>query len=301
MTKRRPPLVCLIPLLLTGCAQGFVRTGPEDSGPRVPLETLASRLSLEISRDPLSRVQTLSDGTNIVILCPGMASVQVNDAVFPLSAPVLASSRGILVPEDARDLIRSRLRTPSQTQVPVPSTRRESAKPPVDPWRGARIPPLPRGWRVAANRRWTSIVIHHSATERGGAALFDKMHREENGWKYGLGYHFVIGNGTDTGDGEVEVGRRWIRQNEGIHGAHAGTDEYNQHGIGICLVGNFEEERPTRRQMAALLQLVRRLSGAYGISRSRIFEHQEVRPEHTDCPGLRFPFKSFLSQLKRSR
>ncbi|UCF35106.1 MAG: hypothetical protein JSV78_07325, partial [Phycisphaerales bacterium] len=32
------------------------------------------------------------------------------------------------------------------------------------------------------SRRWTTIVIHHSATHRGGARLFDKNHRESRGW-----------------------------------------------------------------------------------------------------------------------
>ena len=45
-----------------------------------------------------------------------------------------------------------------------------------------------------------AIVIHHSATDRGGAKAFDEYHRKKNGWDE-LGYHFVIGNGTDTPDG----------------------------------------------------------------------------------------------------
>ena len=55
-----------------------------------------------------------------------------------------------------------------------------------------------------AARPWRWIVVHHSDTTTGGAAAFDKMHREK-GWDE-LGYDFVIGNGSDTGDGQVEVG-----------------------------------------------------------------------------------------------
>ncbi|MFQ5589758.1 MAG: peptidoglycan-binding protein, partial [Phycisphaerae bacterium] len=61
---------------------------------------------------------------------------------------------------------------------------------------------MPRRGRISP--RWTTIVIHHSATETGGASLFDRFHRKR-GWD-GLGYHFVIGNGTDTPDGLIEVG-----------------------------------------------------------------------------------------------
>src|SRR5262245_42419282 len=97
---------------------------------------------------------------------------------------------------------------------------------------------IPKEWipRVAP-RPWKWIVIHHSATPTGGAAVFDKMHRDK-GWDE-LGYDFVIGNGTDSGNGQVEVGSRWPKQKWGAH-AKTPNNEYNERGIGICLVGNFD-------------------------------------------------------------
>src|SRR5438445_259074 len=80
---------------------------------------------------------------------------------------------------------------------------------PAKPERG-----VPRDWvPVAPANSWTWIVIHHSATPTGGAVAFDKMHRAK-GWDE-LGYHFVVGNGTDTRDGQVEVGSRWPKQKWG--------------------------------------------------------------------------------------
>ncbi|MCZ6601695.1 MAG: peptidoglycan recognition family protein [Planctomycetota bacterium] len=305
LMRRRSLLVVLLltPLivLFASCVRGFVESDGEDRGPRVAARTLADRLDLEGSTDPISRVETLSNDHNLVVFCPGMASLRINDDVFDLPGPIIASSRGTLLPAAAEALIRSRLRTPPPPEPKKQTLERRPKQPSRTAWLRQSAPALPPNWNVAANRRWTSIVIHHSATERGGARLFDKMHREQNGWKYGLGYHFVIGNGTDTGDGRIEVGSRWTRQNEGIHGAHAGTDQYNQHGIGICLVGNFEEDRPTSTQMAALLKLVRRLSERYKISPSAIYEHHEVRPEHTDCPGRFFPYRKFLTAVRRPR
>ena len=55
-------------------------------------------------------------------------------------------------------------------------------------------------------RPWKYIIIHHSDTPYGGAARFDLAHRER-GWAM-LGYDFVIGNGTDTRNGLIEVGPR---------------------------------------------------------------------------------------------
>jgi hypothetical protein len=98
---------------------------------------------------------------------------------------------------------------------------------------------------VGPANQWRWIVVHHSATVSGGAARFDKLHREK-GWDE-LGYHFVIGNGTDTRDGQIEVGSRWVKQKRGAHTKTA-DNRFNDYGIGICLVGNFNYDRPTAEQ-----------------------------------------------------
>ncbi len=98
-------------------------------------------------------------------------------------------------------------------------------------------------------RPWKYIVIHHSASDSGNAASMGKYHKNNRGWVNGLGYDFVIGNGNGSRDGQIEVGNRWNRQ---IDGAHAGNPEYNKYGIGICLVGNFENDYPTNPQISSL-------------------------------------------------
>ena len=139
---------------------------------------------------------------------------------------------------------------------------------------------LPGGSRMSS--RWTHIVLHHSATARGGAGLFDKYHRETNGWDE-LGYHFVIGNGTDTPDGLIETGPRWHKQK---HGAHCKTPDnyFNEHGIGICLVGDFTRSRPTRRQLVSLNRLLRFLCRQCGIGLERVTTHGTIN-KNTVCPG----------------
>ncbi len=139
-------------------------------------------------------------------------------------------------------------------------------------------------WRFKGTRKWTYIIIHHSATERGSAESFDRSHRRR-GWA-GLGYHFVIGNGEGAGNGVVEVGPRWKKQGRG---AHAGVDYYNEHGIGICLVGNFEKTRPTEKQIAALVELIRWLQKEYNIPRKNVQGHGDIKD--TLCPGKYFPME----------
>jgi len=139
-------------------------------------------------------------------------------------------------------------------------------------------------------RDWRYIVIHHSASASGSAAEFDKYHREKRRWENGLGYHFVIGNGNGTPDGKIEIGNRWINQ---INGAHAGVEEYNHYGIGICLVGNFNESYPTAAQMESLSTLVGYLQDRCRIPSEKVIMHRHCR--QTDCPGRKFPYYKLLA------
>jgi N-acetyl-anhydromuramyl-L-alanine amidase AmpD len=146
--------------------------------------------------------------------------------------------------------------------------------------------------RGVARRPWRYIVIHHSATLSGSAAAFDRYHVTSRGWQ-SLGYHFVIGNGTQTADGEVEAGPRWMAQQPG---AHAGVAEQNEYGIGVCLVGDFTSRRPTALQMRSLEALVLCLSATFGIGAENVIGHRECPGAATDCPGAGLN----MDELRRS-
>ncbi len=191
---------------------------------------------------------------------PGSGSASVPAPNF--SAPVIVS------PGPAVALAR-----PIQPVTPVNPTK---PKPPVVVAAGT-----PREWIPAAPARpWRYIVIHHSDTPMGSAARFDAAHKAK-GWDE-LGYHFVIGNGTETGDGQVEVGPRWPKQKWGAH-AKTPDNRYNDYGIGICMVGNFDETRPSAAQMKSVAKLVAYLMKTYKISPDRVIGHGDTKP--TDCPG----------------
>jgi hypothetical protein len=150
---------------------------------------------------------------------------------------------------------------------------------------------IPADWLPPSRveKRWTAIVVHHSATETGNAAIFDKMHREENHWD-GVGYDFVIGNGTDSGDGQVEVTFRWRRQIAGAHCGGTAGNWANEDAVGICLGGNLDHTAPTTRQMQSLSKLAGFLQKRYRISKSRIYGHNGTPGARvTDCPGRKFP------------
>jgi N-acetylmuramoyl-L-alanine amidase len=154
-----------------------------------------------------------------------------------------------------------------------------------------------RGWEPAVPMHaWRYIVVHHSATAGGSAALFEKYHRENRHWENGMGYHFVIGNGVDVPDGLVEIGHRWDQQ---LQGAHVGG-ELNKECIGVCLVGDFSSGRATAKQMAALDRLVRFLQARCAIPTTRVLGHSEVRPGQTVCPGQNFSMSRLRLSLSAS-
>lgn len=148
-------------------------------------------------------------------------------------------------------------------------------------------------WRpTVASREWKYIVVHHTATHSGSVESIQMAHlknKDKNGNPWlGIGYHFVIGNGEGMPDGAIEPTFRWRTQ---IQGAHAGSSnkDYNERGIGICLVGNFEKTPPTAAQRRSVKLLVQTLRSEYKISAGSVVGHKDIRASATECPGKFFP------------
>jgi hypothetical protein len=221
---------------------------------------------------------------------------------------------------------------PEVTPVPKPEpTPRPVTPPPVTP--APRVTPEPQviieksneqgfapappaGWftrwkylskevRAAIDRapvqrgRWRYIVVHNSGTRQGNAAAFEYYHRRVRRMQNGMAYHFVIGNGRSSGDGQIEIGNRWTRQ---INGGHVHSDYLNNIALGICLVGDLNRDQPTRRQLEATEELIRYLRMRVGkIDRkwAIVKAHREINPPRwpTDCPGDRFPYRWLHSRF----
>jgi len=143
--------------------------------------------------------------------------------------------------------------------------------------------------------KWKYIVIHHSASANASVKGMDYYHRVERHMENGLAYHFVIGNGHSMKDGEIAIGRRWTAQ---LDGGHLASEALNRKSIGICMVGNFDADRPTRRQMESLHSLVEFLLARCHLSADALKTHQQINPIYTRCPGHNFPAKTFLKELK---
>ncbi len=147
------------------------------------------------------------------------------------------------------------------------------------------------------SKKWKYIIIHHSATDIGSALSIHHGH-ERRGFIEGLGYHFLIDNGTlGKSDGQIETSPRWTKQQDGAHCKAGGM---NYKSIGICVVGNLSQERPSAKQLASLVSLVNTLRKYYHIPTKNILGHGQVRGSKTECPGKLFPWKDFLKKLKNN-
>ncbi len=129
----------------------------------------------------------------------------------------------------------------------------------------------------------TRITVHHTAmfsnaiwpvAVGGEIRAIQSIHQGQNGWA-DIGYHLLV----DAGGGVWEG--RPLR----LQGAHEGAG-LNRGAIGVCLLGNFDEQPLPAAQEAALVGLLDVLRRQFLLGATAIRTHREVRPDPTECPGL---------------
>lgn len=143
---------------------------------------------------------------------------------------------------------------------------------------GARSPDKICGSVVSPYR----MAIHHTASpaDDGGdaAARMRQMqayHMDTNGW-CDIGYHFVVSQA-----GAVYQGR----SDERRPGAHVLNN--NSGNVGICLIGNFQNQQVSDTQLNKAAEIVRWVGQTYDIpfNRTSIKGHREHSGQSTSCPG----------------
>lgn len=123
------------------------------------------------------------------------------------------------------------------------------------------------------------ITVHHDAIPSTGIrSQSDAARRMEsvrmshlrNGWA-DIGYHYVID----------PQGRVWEGRPLAWQGAH--VQDNNPGNLGVMVMGNFDQHRPTPEALATIDGFVASQARRYGLPASRVFTHQEIKP--TACPG----------------
>ncbi|MEO1128746.1 MAG: peptidoglycan recognition family protein [Planctomycetota bacterium] len=189
---------------------------------------------------------------------------------------------------------RQRERAMAERTTPPPSKRygtpdvsAPSGVIPRSSWAGGN--PVPRLMdRMRPVRR---ITLHHdgmnvfTSTNRADAAErienIRNAHRSQN-WG-DIGYHYVVDPG----------GRIWQGRPLTWQGAHVGGQ--NEHNLGICVLGNYDRQRPTSVQINAIERFVAQEMSRYRVDVSQVYTHQELAA--TACPGRNLQAR--LVQLRR--
>jgi N-acetyl-anhydromuramyl-L-alanine amidase AmpD len=117
-----------------------------------------------------------------------------------------------------------------------------------------------------------------------------RYHINENGWK-DIGYHYGI---ERVGDEYVILPGR--AENE--VGAHTKEQKMNFQSLGICVVGNYDNERPPERAFKLLIDLCVRLCRKYDIPTGNIKAHHDYASYKT-CPGKMFPMAELREEVAK--
>ncbi|MFH0752768.1 MAG: peptidoglycan recognition family protein [archaeon] len=122
------------------------------------------------------------------------------------------------------------------------------------------------------------IIVHHTQRTKDFPAYVKLRHVRVRGWEH-IGYHFLIGRGRPfTREGKLYMGRP-----ERYVGAHALG--YNHRSIGVCLIGDLDKRKPTKRQMDSLFSVLRDKMREYGVPVENVLGHRELPGVAKSCPG----------------
>ncbi len=146
--------------------------------------------------------------------------------------------------------------------------------------------------------RWKYIVVHHTAGDFATIDFLQEVHRDRQSGDPidAIPSHYVIGNGNGLGLGEIASD--W-RRDMNIWGTHVSENNLAKNflGLGICLVGNFEETEVPEQQFNALVRLTRSLMSRYAIPAENVSGHGLIHGENTKCPGHKFPMARFQAAI----
>jgi hypothetical protein len=127
--------------------------------------------------------------------------------------------------------------------------------------------------------RWRNVVVHDAGAD--GPAVAGRC-------------HFLIGSAEEHGDGTVISTRLWRRQRPGRH-IYVPGYAFENESIGVCLLNDYGQAGPSRRQLAALVQLLRGLQVTCQIPPDRVYLHSELGKP--GCPGEHFPAEALRGRL----
>jgi hypothetical protein len=260
------------------------RLGPDPSADRLADATHIARDDVPLSRRDALRRFAIA------------AAVASSGALLTACASSATGRRSAAAaPSDRRtsELLRKYSR-PSRAQVHATPRERfdlDDAQT-ADPWSPGDTPTgvIPRSrWAKAApipanmNRMLPigRITFHHDGmnvfrdTSESAAAerleLIRRAHVNRRPAFGDIGYHYIID----------PAGRVWQGRPLTWQGAHVGGQ--NEHNLGICLLGNYEQQQPNAAQERTIRRFLVSQMHQHRVTQHRVFTHRELAA--TACPG----------------
>lgn len=136
------------------------------------------------------------------------------------------------------------------------------------------------------------IILHHSLTKDGKTVSWDNIrdyHVNTLGWS-DIGYHF----GIELIENDVQT---LIGRPLGTHGAHCRHLGMNKKSIGICFVGNYDEDEVPDAVYEAGIKLIAGLCSSTPCNENMIYGHNDYSSSKS-CPGTRFDIDRIRQGVK---
>jgi hypothetical protein len=137
----------------------------------------------------------------------------------------------------------------------------------------------PRPTRMRPAYDYTRLTVHHAGNDVTTCTGWDDTIFALNGIleahlqnRFGdIAYHYIIDY----------AGRIWAGRPLCYAGAH--VSGFNENNLGIMLLGNFEEQRPSLSQIQSLCGLIKTARQTWHIPATSVFGHRDLG--RSLCPG----------------
>lgn len=140
-------------------------------------------------------------------------------------------------------------------------------------------PDPPRPALLREGGVYDRITIHHqggrpSVTRAKNAVVaeIDAIYGGHRRHRYGdIAYHFIVDY----------AGRVWEGRSLAYKGAHVSSE--NERNLGIVVLGNYEQQSPSRESVATLATMVSCLRKRFHVPRDCVYGHRDIGA--SICPG----------------
>jgi hypothetical protein len=148
-----------------------------------------------------------------------------------------------------------------------------------------------------ASNDWDGICKYHQSyryqgniitKEQAEKLIAQKIKGVDTPWRPPCGYHY----GLEQVDNKPEqISGGWVIQKgrpEEMAGAHCLEQGINFKSLGICVIGNYDNQPPAEEAMNLLAFLCTDICKRHGLTAAKIYPHN-LFATYKSCPGKSFP------------